>query len=347
MKKKDTGRTAAIPMRTVGPVRITGPVLNEEVMVPLATFETPLWPSVARGAKAGRAAGGISVVVADQRMTRSLLVQAPSAADAVRIADDLKEHHDTMAGCVESSSRFARLLNVHSQIVGDQLYLRVEIDSGDASGHNMATQAAECVLDWLLRSYPGLRHVSLSGNYCTDKKVSAVNGILGRGRNVIAEAVLPAPLCRRYLRTTPDELDGLNTAKNLLGSIVAGGVRSANAHFANMLLAFYLATGQDAANIVEGSQGFTRAEARAEGLYFSVTVPHVIVGSVGHGKQDGHASDNLRDLGCLASRRRGENARRLAAIAGAVVWCGELSLMAALTQRGELMAAHRLLERRR
>lgn len=33
---------------------------------------------------------------------------------------------------------------------------------------------------------------------------------------------------------------------------MAGGVQSANAHFANMLLAFYLATGQDAANIVEG-----------------------------------------------------------------------------------------------
>ena len=57
--------------------------------------------------------------------------------------------------------------------------------------------------------------------------------------------------------------------KNLLGTLAAGGIRSANAHFANMLLGFYLATGQDAANIIEGSQGIVHAEVRNDDLYFS------------------------------------------------------------------------------
>ena len=44
-------------------------------------------------------------------------------------------------------------------------------------------------------------------------------------------------------------------------------------------------------------------------------------------------------------RQVGENARRLALICASAVLCGELSLMAALTNPGELMDAHRKLER--
>ena len=51
-------------------------------------------------------------------------------------------------------------------------------------------------------------------------------------------------------------------------------------------------------------------------------------------------------LGCRADRPAGENARRLAAICAATVLCGELSLLAAQTNPGELMRAHLALERR-
>jgi hydroxymethylglutaryl-CoA reductase (NADPH) len=55
--------------------------------------------------------------------------------------------------------------------------------TGDAAGHNMVTKASDAVVPWILGQFPALsRYVSISGNYCTDKKVSAVNGILGRGR---------------------------------------------------------------------------------------------------------------------------------------------------------------------
>jgi hydroxymethylglutaryl-CoA reductase (NADPH) len=111
------------------------------------------------------------------------------------------------------------------------------------------------------------------------------------------------------------------------------------------LLATYLATGQDAANIVEGSQGITIAESREGDLYFSVTLPNVIVGTVGHGKDLGFVEENLRLLGCKESREPGKNARRLAAIIAATVLCGELSLLAALTNQGELMRAHQVFER--
>lgn len=336
---------AAIPMQTIGPVKITGPVVNEEVMVPLATFETPLWPSTNRGARVSVRSGGIRAVIADDRMTRSVLVEAPDAEQALAVKNFLCAQTETVRSIIESASRYARFIDVKCEMAANLLYIRISISAGDASGHNMTTKAADAFLDWLLLARPELRYVSVSGNYCVDKKVSAVNGILGRGKHVITEILVPNKICRRYLKTTPEKIVELNIKKNLLGTILGGGIRTANAHFANMLLAFYLATGQDAANIIEGSQGTVHAEVRDGDLYFSATLPNVIVGTVGNGKDIEFVKNNLQGLGCLGSGNLGENAQRLAVIAAAAVLCGELSLLAALTNRGELMRTHEKLER--
>ena len=112
-----------------------------------------------------------------------------------------------------------------------------------------------------------------------------------------------------------------------------------------MLLGFYLATGQDAANIVEGSQGIVHAEVRKDDLYFSVNLPNLIVGTVGNGKGLDFVKRNLDLLGCCENREPGANARRLAVICAVTVLCGELSLLAAQTNPGELMTSHLKLER--
>lgn len=344
-EEHEEGQFATIPMRWVGPARLTGPVVEGEVMFPLATYETPLWPSVERGARVSGVSGGIAVVVADERMTRSVLVEARSAGEALAARDWLMSAQGEAAGGAAGTSRFARLKEIHTQVVGGLLFVRFEFSTGDAAGHNMATKAAERMLDWMLERRRELSYVSISGNYCSDKKATAVNGILGRGKYVVAEMTVPEKICRRYLKTTASAVAALNVKKNLIGTMMAGGLRSGNAHFANMLLGFYLATGQDAANVVEGSQGMVHAEARGEDLYFSCTLPNVIVGTAGNGKDLAFVRENLARLGCLEDRAPGENARRLAAICGAAVLCGELSLLAAQTNRGELMAAHERLER--
>jgi hydroxymethylglutaryl-CoA reductase (NADPH) len=346
MKKETENAVAAIPMRKVGPVKLSGPEVEFEALVPLATFETPLWPSVERGARVAAQAGGIRAVVFDERMTRSVLVDAPDALGAQALIEFVREQREALEQVGAGTSRFARLKDVHFEVVGHLVYIRFEFSTGDAAGHNMVTRAADALLQWILKKRPECAYGSISGNYCCDKKASAVNGILGRGKYVVAEALISRKLVERYLHTTPEKIAALNLRKNWVGTSLAGGLRSANAHFANMLLAFYLATGQDAANIVEGSQGFTLAEARGdEGLYFSVTLPNLIVGTVGNGKGLPFVEENLRELGCLEAREPGQNARRLALICAATVLCGELSLLAAQTNPGELMAAHLKLER--
>lgn len=337
---------AAIPMQFVGPIKINSVELNEDILLPIATFESPLWPSLNRGARVTSEAGGIKTVLIDERMSRSILLEADSVDYIKKIYQNIQLHRIDFERLSGETSRFARFVDCHIQIVGSLFYLRLEFTTGDAAGHNMVTLAAERILNWLLVTYPELRYVSISGNYCSDKKVSAVNGLLGRGKYVVAEVIISRSLCRRFLKTTPEKIIDLNIKKNLMGNILAGGLRTANAHFANILLGFYLATGQDAANIIEGSQGMVYAEMRSDELYFSVTLPNLIVGTVGNGKHLQFVQDNLNLLGLTdSSFEPGHQSRRLAMMAAAAVLCGELSLLAAQTNQGELMRSHLKLER--
>ena len=337
---------AQVPMQQIGPVQIIGPEVNEQIYVPLATYESPLWPSTNRGAKVSRSCAGIHCTVIDDRMTRSVLLQGNTALDCHQAWLDIEARFKELQQVVAKSSRFATLVEIHRQLVGNLLFIRFEFSTGDASGHNMATKSSDQLMAWILKNYPQLEYLSISGNFCTDKKASCVNGILGRGKYVIAEAMIPRQVVKEVLKTTPEKIIELNIKKNLIGTQVAGTIRSANAHFANMLLGFYLATGQDAANIIEGSQGFVHAELKQDHLYFSTTLPNIIVGTIGNGKDLDFVQENLRKMGCLESREPGANGRRLAIIAAATVFCGEISLMAAQTNPGELMRAHVQFERK-
>lgn len=338
---------AMIPQRIVGPIHILSPHFNEHIRVPLATFEMPLWHSVERGARACNASGGIKVAMIQEGMTRSIVVQSASIWVAQEIIIWLKQQEEILQSIVADTSSYCKLKDWHYQLVGRLIYLRFSFFTGEAAGHNMATKAAEALLNWLLHQKKELSYVSISANLCTDKKAQAVNGLLGRGKYVVAESILPAEVCKRFLRMKPEQLVDLNIKKNYIGSCLAGAIRSANAHFANMLLAFYLATGQDAANIVEGSQGLTHAEVINGDLYFSVTLPNVIVGVCGNGKEHGFVRENLKLMGCDTITHTGESSAKLAMIIGAVVLCGELSLLAAQTEPGTLMRSHLVIERQK
>ena len=45
--------------------------------------------------------------------------------------------------------------------------------------------------------FPDIDIVSISGNYCTDKKPSAMNWIEGRGKYVVCDAVIPAQVVEK------------------------------------------------------------------------------------------------------------------------------------------------------
>lgn len=339
---------AQVPLKLVGPVMINADQFQQEVKIPLATYEAPLWPSVERGMRVANHGGGVNVKVLSKSMTRSIAVQADSLESAVDVLKKVSSNLPKYQEIVNNSSRFAKLLDIDGEVLGRVIYLRIKIDPADASGHNMATKAGQEILNSVIEEYP-VEYVSVSANLCTDKKVSAVNALQGRGQHCVAEVQIPRKICQKLLRTTPEEIEDLNYHKNCMGSILAGSVRSANAHFANILLAFYIATGQDPANVVEGSQGVTYAKATNDSLYFSVSIPNVIVGSVGNGKDlkstEGVMQNVFKQIDPVNQEEVGFQSACLAQLATVATLCGELSLMAALTNQGELIKSHVKLER--
>lgn len=342
-----------IPMSVVGPAAVFfgDAETAEQVSMPMATYETPLWPSCGRGAKVSREIGGLRATLLNDGMVRSIAVKAESAQVARHLIEAW-QHDALLRKKAEATGRFVTMKDWTARVVGRNIYVRMAFETGEAAGHNMVTKASDAVLDYLCKNYP-VSYVSVSGNMCVDKKVSAVNNILGRGKSVVVEGVIPESICLPRLKTTPAAIHQLNIDKNYMGSLAAGSLCSANAHYANMLLAFYLAAGQDAANIVEGSQGITTTEIvkTADGedaLYFAVNLPNIIVGVIGNGKDSAGVRQNLDIMGCGADQPAPEGvtkSQRLAMLAATSVWCGELSLMAAQTNPGELMATHVEIER--
>ena len=124
----------------------------------------------------------------------------------------------------------------------------------------MISKGTEKALEEMQRHYPVMVVLALSGNYCTDKKPAAINWIEGRGKSVVAEAVVPGHVVKTVLKTTVEVLVNLNTKKNLVGSAWAGSIGGFNVHAANILTAMFIATGQDPAQNVESSMCMTLME---------------------------------------------------------------------------------------
>lgn len=55
----------------------------------------------------------------------------------------------------------------------------------------------EKALEYLHEQFSDMDILSLSGNYCTDKKPSAVNWIEGRGKSVVCDATIPADVVEK------------------------------------------------------------------------------------------------------------------------------------------------------
>ncbi len=338
---------AQVPVGITGPLSVSGRYVSpdEELYVPLATTEGALIASTNRGCRAIREAGGAVVRVEDVGMTRAPVFRSDGIDETRRFLEWVDENQDRIRAVTEATSNHLELLGIRSQVFGSSIYLRFRFATGDAMGMNMATVACDRVIRELIEPETGLPCLALSGNFCVDKKPSAINFLEGRGKRVWAEVGLDDEVLERYLKTSARDLVEVQYRKNLLGSIAAGSM-GYNAHFANILAAFFIATGQDVAQVVEGSMGVTTVEARAEGgVVASIYMPDLPLGAVGGGTALDTQAEALALLGVSArSDAKGAAVIRLAEILGATVLAGELSLLAAFTS-SDLARAHEELGR--
>jgi hydroxymethylglutaryl-CoA reductase (NADPH) len=247
-----------IPLGVAGPLKIDG----ELFPIPMATAEGTLVASTSRGCKALNAGGGVTTVLTHDAMTRGPAIDFPSIVQAAAAREWIEsdEGYEAIKEAFESTSRFAKLQRLKCAMAGRTLFVRFATKTGDAMGMNMISKGTEKALELLGKHFPDAVVLALSGNYCTDKKPAAINWIEGRGKSIVAEAVIPGKVVKSVLKTTVDALCNLNTKKNLVGSAMAGSIGGFNAHAANILTAIFLATGQDPAQNVESSQCMTLME---------------------------------------------------------------------------------------
>lgn len=328
-----------IPVGLAGPLTIN----DKSFLVPMATTEGTLVASTNRGCSALSKGKGVYTRILADGMTRGPVLRFPSAVKAADAKDwfEAEENFKEIKTVFESTSRFAKLKSVNGAVAGRLLYLRFVSSTGDAMGMNMITKGVEKALEFYTKKYPDVEILSLSGNYCTDKKPSGKNWTEGRGKSVVAEAVIPAEVVRSVLKTTTKNLVELNTAKNLIGSAMASSIGGFNAHAANLVSAIFIACGQDTAQVVEGSNCMTLMECREnDDLYISCTMPCIEVGTVGGGTGLMAQSACLKMLDVYGAHEiPGKNARELASVVCATVLAGELSLMSALSA-GHLVRSH-------
>ncbi|KAM3564340.1 hypothetical protein MY1884_000807 [Beauveria asiatica] len=334
------------------PVGVAGPLVidGQSYFIPMATTEGVLVASASRGCKVINSGGGAITVLTGDGMTRGPCVsfETLERAGAAKLWLDSEEGQNVMKKAFNSTSRFARLQTMKTAIAGTSLYIRFRTTTGDAMGMNMISKGVEHALNIMSteRGFDDMVIVSVSGNYCSDKKPAAINWIEGRGKGVVAEAIIPGDVVKSVLKCDVETLVELNISKNLIGSAMAGAMGGFNAHAANIVAAIYLATGQDPAQVVESSNCITIMKNLKGSLQISVSMPSLEVGTLGGGTILEPQSSMLDLLGVRGSHptNPGENARRLARIIAASVLAGELSLCSALAA-GHLVRAHMQLNR--
>jgi hydroxymethylglutaryl-CoA reductase (NADPH) len=331
----------SIPTGLIGPLRINGLHASGDYYVPLATSEGALVASYDRGARLVSLAGGASTITTTEQVQRAPGFIFETVAQAALFAVWAVDEFDRFREVAATRTRHGQLVDLMTHIEANHVYLIFAFYTGDAAGQNMVTfcTAAICA-DILERTPIAPTSWYLESNMSGDKKATALSFFQTRGRNAIAEVLIDRELFEKRMHTTPERMAEY-WRMSFIGGVQTGSI-GVSGHISNGIAALFLATGQDAACISEASVGITRMEvADGGGLYAAVTLPNLILGTVGGGTTLPTARECLRILDCDGADR----AARLAEICAAVTLAGELSIVAALCS-GDFARTHATLGRK-
>ncbi|MHA1298415.1 MAG: hydroxymethylglutaryl-CoA reductase (NADPH) [Candidatus Helarchaeota archaeon] len=342
---------ASIPIGCAGPLKVNGEFANGSFYIPLCTTEGALVASVNRGCSIITNSGGSNVKILKNQMARApvfKILAPPYTEHAQILVKWIKEHFDDLVEVFKKVDPFAFLKDIQSWIVGRSVFIRFLVFSADAMGMNMITTGSRRSADFIVKNAPvRCQLVATSGNMCVDKKPSALNYILGRGKTVQAEVILPKDYIKNTLKTTPEGMAEVVFRKIYIGTGQAAAY-GLNAHVANIIAAIFLATGQDAAQVVESSMGIVTAELLDNNdLYMSLLLPSLEIGTTGGGTHLPTQREALSILGCAGfykDKPPGTMACKFAEIITSTALAGEISLCAALSA-GHLASTHEKLGR--
>ncbi len=332
--------TVKVPVGLAGPLRVNGLFARGDYYVPLATTEAALVASYSRGCQLLSEAGGCTAVLLSEGISRAPGFAFRDLGECGRFALWCASQLDEFRRRAEATTRYGKLIDLRFTVEGNHVYLSFEFTTGDACGQNMVTLATEAICDYIRDCSPVTpEYHFVEANLSGDKKASAQSFLMVRGKKVCAETRISGALIAKRLHTTPAQMVNY-WRMSALGGVLSGTL-GVQGHYANGLAALYLATGQDVACVAESAVGITRFEETAAGdLYASVTLPNIMVGTVGGGTGLPSQQAALNVLGLAGTG----HARALAEVCAGLCLAGELSIIGALCA-GDFSRAHRVLAR--
>ncbi|MFO7763056.1 MAG: hydroxymethylglutaryl-CoA reductase [Wenzhouxiangellaceae bacterium] len=319
---------AQVPMGVAGPLLVHGEHARGEFYVPLATTEGTLVASYNRGMKVIRESGGVKCAVVGDNMQRAPVFCFEDAASGRRFADWIVEHLDEIKAVCAESDPFVKLKYVDYYLSNRFCFTRFNFTTGDAAGMNMVGKATFAACNWILQHFreAEIQDFYLEANFATDKKASMINTMRTRGKRVTAEVVVKRKVLQDIMDADTEQLYRHGKAANV-GSMLSGANNN-GCHAANAITAVFIATGQDVANVAESSTGILYADLTEDrDLYMSITLPSLIVATVGGGTGLPTQHEALQIMGCAGVG----NVRKFAEIVAGTVLAGEISLAAAIS----------------
>jgi hydroxymethylglutaryl-CoA reductase (NADPH) len=332
--------TVKVPIGLAGPLRVNGLFAQGDYYIPLATTEAALVASYSRGSQLVSEAGGCTAALLNEGVSRAPGFAFRNFQESGLFIAWAAGQMDAFRRQAESTTRHGKLVDLRITVEGNHVYLNFEFTTADASGQNMVTLATEAICAFIQEHSPVRpQYFFVEANLSGDKKASAQSFLLVRGKKVTAEVLLPGELVERRLHTTPEQMVNY-WRMSALGGVLSGTL-GVHGHYANGLAALYLACGQDVACVAESAVGVTRFEVAAGGaLYASVTLPNIMVGTVGGGTGLPSQRACLEIMGLAGPGK----AQALAEVCAGLCLAGELSIIGALCS-GDFSRAHRLLAR--
>jgi len=317
---------AQVPVGLAGPIRINGEHANGDFLVPMATTEGTLIASYSRGMKVVNACGGVTVTIDDDCMQRAPVFVFDSAREARDFRGWVDENLDSQRVAAEATTSFGKLLGVDIYLASKFAFLRFNFSTGDAAGQNMVSKATFAACSVILEKVKSVRRFYMESNFATDKKASQINLMRTRGKRVTAEILIPREVLTKVMRVNTESLAYHGSIANV-GSFMSGANNN-GLHSANAIAAIAIATGQDAANVAESSAAVVHSDLTPDkSLYFSITLPSLIIATHGGGTGLPTQNECLEIMGCTGLG----SVNKLAEIIAGTVLAGEISLASAIS----------------
>lgn len=325
---------AQVPIGIAGPLSVKGQHAHGHFYVPLATTEGTLTYTYHHGMILVSLAGGARTTILNDELHISPIFCFSSTQLAAEFGTWLNSHFECIREKAESTTKHGKLLRIDPIIFDKNVTVKFCYSTGDAMGSNMITFATEEACSYILQEVSPDRYY-LQSNFSSIKKPTFHNLILGCGKRIVAETVIPSNLLKRMFYISPKEIvEYCQTVKFIT---TFSGMTGLNGHIANGLSAIFLACGQDVASVVDSSVGITNFELTSDNsLYASVHLPSLQVGTVGGGTSLSTQQECLNLLGCLGNGK----SRKFSEIVAATVLAGEISLCAKVAG-GTFQNAHK------